>query len=221
MSFMLIKICRSNFGCHKVNAKISLNYSMNNRELGNIFILTSIIAWHILINTNLSTLLEEMPMKDSSDRQSKYEVLRRNSCLNPHPDTVRDELFGSDDFFDPYDLPQVKYEMLRRVRHEKKSVSKSATDFGFSRVAFYQAQDAFEKEGLCGLLPRKRGPKERHKLTAEVMRYVNDAHNNEEKINALSLAQRINERFGIRVHPRSIQRALAAQKKKLLTPKKG
>lgn len=153
-------------------------------------------------------------MSDSSDRKTKQELLRRNSCLNPRPHTVKDELFGSDDFFDPCDLPQVKYEMLRRVAHDKKPVSASAGDFGFSRVAFYQARDAFEKEGLCGLLPRKRGPRDRHKLTAEVMRFVNQTREGEEAIGPILMAQRIEERFGIRVHPRSIQRAMAAQKKK-------
>jgi transposase len=153
-------------------------------------------------------------MNDSNDRQSKQELLRRNSCLNPRPHTVRDEFFGSDDFFDARDLPQVKYEMLRRVAHDKKPVSDSAGDFGFSRVAFYQARDAFEKEGLYGLLPRKRGPKDRHKLTSEVMSFVNEARESEESVGPVLLAQRIEERFGIRVHPRSIQRAVAAQKKK-------
>lgn len=154
-------------------------------------------------------------MNDFSDRQSKQELLHRNSCLNPRPHTVRDELFGSDDFFDPRDLPQVKYEMLRRVVHDRKSVSASAGDFGFSRVAFYQARDAFEKEGISGLLPRKRGPKDRHKLTAEVMRFVHEAREGEDSAGPVLLAQQIQEHFGIRVHPRSIQRAVAAQKKKL------
>ena len=154
-------------------------------------------------------------MNDSSDRQSKHEGLRRHSCLNPHPQAVRDKIFGSDDFFDPHDLPQVKYEMLRRVVHDKRSVSISAADFGFSRVAFYQARNAFENEGLGGLLPRKRGPKDRHKLTEEVMLFVNEAREGEEPDGPVLLARRIKEHFGIRVHPRSIQRAVAAQKKKL------
>jgi transposase len=154
-------------------------------------------------------------MNDSRKHQSKQETLRRHCCLNPHPHTVRDGLFSSDDFFDPCDLPQVKYEMLRRVVHDKSPVSKSASDFGFSRVSFYQARDAFENEGVSGLLPRKRGPKNRHKLTGEVMHFIIEAREREEMMGPISLAQRIKERFGIRIHPRSIQRAVAAQKKKL------
>lgn len=156
-------------------------------------------------------------MTDSSKRGSKQETLRKQCCLNPHPQAVRDTLFNSDDFFDPCDLPQVKYEMLRRVAHDKSPVSKVASDFGFSRVSFYQTRSAFQNEGLNGLLPRKRGPKDRHKLTAEVMRFLNEARVREDSTSPVSLAEQIKEHFGIRVHPRSIQRALAAQKKKLPT----
>ena len=45
----------------------------------------------------------------------KTAALRRHSSLNPHPEKVRDELFLSNAFFDPCDIVQVKYEMLRRV----------------------------------------------------------------------------------------------------------
>ena len=46
----------------------------------------------------------------------KAEVLHQRRCLHPRPEQVCDELFVSSDFFDPRDLLQVKYEMLRRVR---------------------------------------------------------------------------------------------------------
>ena len=151
---------------------------------------------------------------NSSSVHPKHEQLRMHGCLNPHHEAVSDELFGSDRFFDPHDLLQVKYEMLRRVLHDKRPVSGVAADFGFSRVSFYQARDAFQNKGLCGLLPRKRGPKDRHKLTAEIMDFIRDTRR-EETIGPVSIARRIKEHFGIVVHPRSIQRALAAQKKKL------
>jgi transposase len=75
-------------------------------------------------------------------------------------------------------------------------------------------QAAFQHKGLGGLLPRKRGPKDRHKLSEEVMRFVNDMRQHEKSIGTDALAQRVKQHFGIEVHPRSIQRALAAQKKK-------
>jgi hypothetical protein len=49
---------------------------------------------------------------------SKGESLRHQGVLNPHPQKVADPLFLRGEFFDPRDLVQVKYEMLRRVRVE-------------------------------------------------------------------------------------------------------
>ena len=49
---------------------------------------------------------------------SKGESLRQQGVLNPHPEKVADPLFHDSEFFDPRDLVQVKYEMLRRVRVE-------------------------------------------------------------------------------------------------------
>jgi hypothetical protein len=62
--------------------------------------------------------------------------------------------------------------MLRQVELEGQPVSEAARAFGFSRPLFYQAQAAFEKAGLMGLLPQKRGPRGGHKLTAEVIDFV-------------------------------------------------
>jgi transposase len=70
---------------------------------------------------------------------------------------------------------QVKYEMLRRVRLEGYTVTQAAAAFGFSRLSLYQARAAFEKRGGAGLVPRKRGPHGPHKLTGEVMRFLEQA----------------------------------------------
>ena len=71
---------------------------------------------------------------------SKGESLRQQGVLNPHPEKVADPLFHGSEFFDPRDLVQVKYEMLRRVRVERASVTEVTQAFGFSRPVFYQAQ---------------------------------------------------------------------------------
>ena len=46
----------------------------------------------------------------------KVEALRAERSLNPRPGEVRDPSFASSEFFDPRDLVQVKYEMVRQVR---------------------------------------------------------------------------------------------------------
>src|SRR5216117_689819 len=89
--------------------------------------------------------------------------LKRTGTLNPRPDSVADTLFKENPFFDPKDLLQVRYEMLRRHSVEGLSIVAVATNFGVSRPTVYQAQSAFEQAGLSGLLPKHRGPKEGHK----------------------------------------------------------
>src|SRR5215472_4243535 len=104
-------------------------------------------------------------MADKKD--PKLAALQQQGTLNPRPKEVRDELFLEDAFFDARDLVQVKYEMLRRVQTDGRSVTDAAAGFGFSRPSFYQALAAFEQDGLAGLVPHKRGPKQAHKLTDE------------------------------------------------------
>jgi len=144
----------------------------------------------------------------------KVDALRRHGALNPHPDNVSDPLFEGSDFFDARDLVQVKYEMLRRVRVEQRSVRESATTFGFSRPSFYQAQASFEFAGLSGLLPKKPGPRRSHKLNTEIVEFLEQLQRDEPSLRSPDLAERVLERFGRKVHPRSIERALARAKKK-------
>jgi transposase len=144
----------------------------------------------------------------------KTEALRRQSSLNPHPEGVTEPLFQQSDFFDARDLVQVKYEMLRRVRIDARPITESAAAFGFSRPSFYQAQSAFDLAGLSGLLPKKPGPRRSHKLSAEVVAFLEQLRSQEPSLRPADLAERVLERFGRKVHPRSIERALARPKKK-------
>jgi transposase len=147
---------------------------------------------------------------------AKLEALRQQGTLNPRPDEITDELFADNRFFDPRDLVQVKYEMLRRVQADGSAITAAAAAFGFSRPSFYQAQSAFEQDGLAGLVPRKRGPKQAHKLTDEVLAFIREMRQKDASMQAGELARLIHQRFGTTVHPRSIQRALLRHQKKRL-----
>ncbi len=144
----------------------------------------------------------------------KIDSLRRQGCLHPRPDKVTDELLATSEFFDPRDLLQVKYEMLRRVRVDGHSISQSAARFGLSRPSFYQAQKAYAEGGLPALLPKKSGPRRAHKLSEEVMALLREALAGDPELSAKALVRLVEERFDISVHRRSIERALARQEKK-------
>jgi transposase len=162
-----------------------------------------------------ATSKEVLIMPKPSSPDTKLQALRQQGTENPHPERVADTLFQQEEFFDPRDLVQVKYEMIRRVRTEGTSVSDAAASFGFSRPAFYQARNRLDREGLAGLLPQQRGPKQAHKLSEEVKALINQAVSEDSSLRSPALAELVKERFGISVHPRTIEKALAARQKKL------
>jgi transposase len=147
-------------------------------------------------------------------RETKRKALQRQGTLNLRPNEITHPLFQTSDFFDSDDMIQVKYEMLRQVRVEQQPVTQSAKAFGFSRPSFYQAQLAFEQNGLSGLIPQKRGPRSGHKLTAKVMEFLNQARAKDSSRRTDDLVQMVKEEFGMVVHPRSIERQLLRQKKR-------
>lgn len=153
-------------------------------------------------------------MPDRKRPDPKLAVLRESRTLNPRPDGVTNELFQKSDFFDGRDLLQVKYEMIRRVQIDEASVAVAAESFGLSRPSFYEAQAAFERGGLAGLLPRKRGPREAHKLSTEVMTFIEECRAADRSLTASVLVALVKERFGVEVHRRSIERALRRREKK-------
>lgn len=146
----------------------------------------------------------------------KIQNLRLSGTLNPRPQDVQDELFLDKEFFDARDLVQVKYEMLRRVSQDGHSISQAAASFGFSRPSFYQAQNAFEVTGLAGLVPHKRGPRQGHKLTPEILEFIRKARTDDADVRAADLVQMVQKQFGIEVHSRTIERGLLRDQKKRL-----
>jgi transposase len=138
----------------------------------------------------------------------KVAALRAERSLNPRPEAVRDEAFRESEFLDARDLVQVKYEMVRRVRVEGEPVSRSAAAFGFSRPSFYQARAALQQGGLAALVPARPGPRRAHKLTGEVVAFARERLEAEPSLRSVELAGLIRARFGLRVHPRSVERAL-------------
>ena len=147
-------------------------------------------------------------------RDAKTRLLRQQGVLHPHPEAVTAALFQNSSFFDPNDLIQVKYEMLRRVEAEQIPASRAAHEAGLSRPSFYQAQTALERDGLAGLIPQKPGPHGAHKLDDAVMAFVATLRSEDAGLSVRALLPRIHARFGLDVHPRSLERALRRAEKK-------
>jgi transposase len=148
------------------------------------------------------------------DPEAKRKALQTTGTFNPRASQVRHPLFQQSSFFDPEDLLQLKYETLRALEIEHCPIAKAARDFGLSRPTIYEAQIQFQQQGLEGLLPHKRGPKAAHKLTEELLQYFQEQLAVQPELKAEELARRVRQRYRVKLHPRTIQKALNAKAKR-------
>jgi len=145
--------------------------------------------------------------------EQRAQRLKKEGTLHQYPYRVHADLLAKSPFFDANDLMQMKYEMLRSVTVDQQSVAEAANTFGLSRVAYYHAHKQYQRHGLAGLLPRRRGPKHPHKFTPGVMSFIDEqltATGGRADWNLLS--KQIESGFGIKVHPRSVERVVRQKK---------
>ena len=148
----------------------------------------------------------------SDSKQAKVRALIEEGTLNLAPEKVQDPKFRDGEFFDPHDIVQVKYEMLRRVSVENASVTSATEEYGVSRPTYYQTRASFEEAGIAGLVPRKRGPQGPHKVRGAVLAFIQEKRMDGEPIRARQLAEQIRKKFDLDIHPRTIERAVAVKK---------
>ena len=149
-------------------------------------------------------------MPENSD-SSKQDRLRKSGTLNSRPERVSDPRFRNSEFFDPRDLLQVRYELLRRAR--RLPLAEAARRFGVSVSTCVRLRRLFRDGGLQALVPGRRGPRGPSKITDEVLEYVVRCRERHGPLGSRRLVPLIKERFGISVHPRSLDRALLRGKK--------
>ena len=142
----------------------------------------------------------------------KTRALAASRTLNPRPEKVTDAAFAPGSFFDPADLVQVKYEMVRRSEVDGVAAATAAAAFGFSRQSLYTAKSVLAEQGLAGLIPARPGPKSGHKLTEEVVDLLEELLAADATLRPAGLAAALRQRTGISVHPRSAERALSRRR---------
>ena len=146
------------------------------------------------------------------DDSKRSKALLEEGTLNSSPEKVNDPKFQEGEFFDPRDVVQVKYEMLRRVLVEDAAVTHAVEEYGLSRPTYYQTRANFDKAGIAGLVPKKRGPRGPHKLHGEVLAFLERQVVPGQPIRARELATLVRQEFDLAVHPRTIERALGGKK---------
>lgn len=147
-----------------------------------------------------------------NSQSPKVTALLAEGTFNPAAGRVHDPKFQAHDFFDPRDLVQVKYELLRRVSLEHASVTAATAEYGVSRPTYSQAKANFAIAGIAGLVSRKRGPRGPHKLQGEVLAFVEQHRVVGKPLRARALAKRLRQQFHLTIHPRTIERAIAGKK---------
>jgi transposase len=136
--------------------------------------------------------------------ESRHRALESAGLVHPRPEAVTAPAFqGMDPFFFAPDKVQVKYEMLRAHVVEGASVTAAARSHGYSRAEFYLVAAAFEELGMDGLLDERRGRKGPTKLTDVVRAFLDGLG----PCSATAAAAAVESELGVRLHPRSIQRA--------------
>ena len=106
---------------------------------------------------------------------SKEDILKANGTYNRSHNKVTAQKFLTGGFYDPMDIIQVKYEMLREaLESPHRNITELACSYGFSRASFYKIKQAYEKNGVQALASNKSGPRQAHKLTAEYQSFIDD-----------------------------------------------
>jgi transposase len=157
-------------------------------------------------------------MSTARRHDPKAEFLAERGALHPHPEQVRDALFRTGTFFDPRDLIQVRYEMVRRYRIDGHPAPQVARSFGVSRQSLHVLAGAVRELGLPGLFPHPRGPKAAHKCTDEVLAFARARRSESPGLTLDELLTAIREHLGIHLHRRTLERRLAGLGKKLRRP---
>jgi len=150
---------------------------------------------------------------------SKIEFLKQEGLINKNSDRIIHSEFTDEaiPFFDPYDLPQVKYEFLRNVRIVGESVTSVCKKFGFSREYFYKLERLFMERGYVALLNSPLGRRPILSLNQEIILYIVNKKNDNPKISGEQLRKEIMNYYKVECSRRTVERLI----KQLNLDKKG
>ena len=148
---------------------------------------------------------------------TKKKFLEQEGLINPKPERVLHPLFETLKFFDPLDLPQVRYEMIRAARVENITVAKACKLFGFSREYFYKLERSFMARGYVALLGSTMGRRPIIALNQEIVNFIVHRKVEQPTISGERLRQEIQKIYHVDCSRRTVERIV----EKLGLTKKG
>ena len=146
----------------------------------------------------------------------KIDILKSNGTYNKQHKLVKKAEFLEDEFYDPMDMVQVKYEMLREAQDSDKSIVEVVNDYGFSRTSYYVIREKYEQNGMSGLLPEKTGPKRPHKLTDALQEFIDEYITNYPDASASKITSAIQKEKDVKISKRTIERYISKKKRTLI-----
>ena len=136
---------------------------------------------------------------------SRLRALGESGLLHPNPTAVDAPLFAAGgDFFLAADKVQVKYEMLRAHLVDGLAVTEAATAHGYSRAAFYLVSASFERAG-DGRAARRAAGAGAGRSSWRQRSWSSSAPTRAGRVR--ELAEQVADRFGVRLHRRTVERA--------------
>lgn len=142
----------------------------------------------------------------------RYRALEQTGLLHPAPEAVSAEAFRfQPEFFAAFDKVQVKYEMLRAHVVDRQTATAAAAAHGYSRASFYLVAGAFEQSGMVGLLDERPGRRGPLKLSSEVIAFLVQRRRERPDASGAELARELEQALGVRLHRRTVERALGAR----------
>ncbi len=149
--------------------------------------------------------------------ETKQDFLNKEGLANRRAERVTHSLFLTLDFFDPLDLPQVKYELLRAARVDNISVTEACNLFGFSREYFYRLEKAFMKHGYVSVIGSAMGRRPIIALNQEIVSFIVHRKMEEPRLSGMALRKEILQQYSIDCSGRTVERII----EKLGLEKKG
>ena len=138
--------------------------------------------------------------------ETKSQFLAKEGLLNPKPERISSPLFQTLDFFDPFDLPQVRYEMLRAARSDTMSVAEACRLFGFSREYFYRLERMFMQRGYVALLGSSMGRRPLLALNQEIVNFIIHRKLEQPQLSGENLRQEILRLYKVDCSRRTVER---------------
>ncbi len=146
-----------------------------------------------------------MSLKGVVDMDKK-ETLLGNGSYNKNYSKVERKKFLEDNFYDPMDIIQVKYELLRDAKDARRGIGGITNEYGYTRASYYNIKAAFEKDGLAALVPGKTGPKAPHKLTSERQEYIERYISENPSASSAEITTDLSSSIGIKISKRTVER---------------